>query len=287
MTDIDRGRIGGGDEDRLPWLEPVEDEQPVGGVSASKLIAAVVVALLALGLVVGGIFWLRERSGPAEIAGGDGDLIAAPKGDYKVAPNEPGGMNVAGEGDATFAASQGTPVDAAIDISKQPEAPVAAGPRGPAAAAPVKTVSVPASTAVDSASGAKPAAPVTKPATPVSTPKPAPEAGGGGEEAGAEARTQGCGQGHRGCRWPGGAARRIQHRSQGAGGVVRPGRAFPGAEIAVAQRNPSGSWRQEAVPPARAGGQQRQGQRRVQGADFCQGGVQRRRLRLPSRPRPA
>ena len=30
MTDIERGRIGGGDEDRLPWLEPVEDEDAGG-----------------------------------------------------------------------------------------------------------------------------------------------------------------------------------------------------------------------------------------------------------------
>ncbi|WP_156679904.1 SPOR domain-containing protein [Sphingomonas profundi] len=184
MTDIDRGRIGG-EEDRLPWLEPVEDEQPEPGVAPGKLIAAVVVALLALGLIVGGLFWLRQPGTPAQVAGGDGDLITAPKGDYKVAPNEPGGMNVAGEGDATYAASQGTPVDAAIDISKQPEAPVAAGARTPpatktASAEPVRTVPVPASTAVDTATpkptAAKPAAPVTKPATPVSAPTPKPVA---------------------------------------------------------------------------------------------------------------
>ncbi len=176
MTDIDRGHIGGGDEDRLPWLEPVEDEQPEGGVAAGKLIAAVVVALLALGLIVGGLFWLRER-GTSEVAGGSGDLIQAPPGDYKVAPSDPGGMNVAGEGDATFAASQGVPVDAAIDISKQPEAPVA-GQRAPqpatAPVAPVKTVPLPASTAAPAptVAAAPVTPPVTKPAAPVSAPTP-------------------------------------------------------------------------------------------------------------------
>ena len=177
MTDIERGRIGGGDEDRLPWLEPVEDETPDRGVGAGKLIAAVVVCLLAIGLVIGGVFWLRERGGAPETARGDGDLIAAPAGDYKVAPAEPGGMNVEGEGDATFAASQGVPVDAAIDISKRPEAPVAAGPRATepakvAKAEPVKTVPLPASKAA--APATTPAAPVTKPATPVSAPAPKP-----------------------------------------------------------------------------------------------------------------
>ena len=52
MTDIERGRIGGGDEDRLPWLEPVEDERPEAGVGAGKLLAAVIVCLLAIGLVM-------------------------------------------------------------------------------------------------------------------------------------------------------------------------------------------------------------------------------------------
>lgn len=181
MTDFDRGRIGGGDEDRLPWLEPVEDEQPERGVAPGKLIAAVIVCLLALGLIVGGIFWLRQRSA-APMASGDGDLIAAPKGDYKVPPVEPGGMNVAGEGDATFAASQGAPVDAAIDISKQPETPVASGARAPAPAAPaasvpaVKTVPVPPSTSAAAAPAKTPppAAPIVKPATPVSAPTPKP-----------------------------------------------------------------------------------------------------------------
>jgi cell division septation protein DedD len=176
MTEIERGRIGGGDEDRLPWLEPVEDEAPEAGVGASKLVAAVLVCLLAIGLLVGGVFWLRERGTSAETAQGEGDLIAAPAGDYKVPPTEPGGMNVEGEGDATFAASQGVPVDAAIDISRQPEAPVAgnARPAEPAGmqvagTEPVKTVPLPASTASAPAAVTSP-----KPAAPVSAPKAAP-----------------------------------------------------------------------------------------------------------------
>jgi cell division septation protein DedD len=178
MTDIERGRIGGGDEDRLPWLEPVEDETPDRGVGAGKLIAAVLVCLIAIGLVIGGVFWLRERGGAPETAQGDGDLIAAPVGDYKVAPTKPGGMNVEGEGDATFAASQGVPVDAAIDISKRPEAPVGAArapepvktaKAEPVKTVPVKTVPLPPSTAAGPAVAPKPAVP-----KPIEVAKPAP-----------------------------------------------------------------------------------------------------------------
>ena len=40
------------DEDRLPWLEAVEDDDGNDGVAASKLIGFVVAALIALGIVV-------------------------------------------------------------------------------------------------------------------------------------------------------------------------------------------------------------------------------------------
>jgi hypothetical protein len=110
------------DEDRLPWLEPVEDEDHRGG-GAGALVVALVAALVALGLVIGGVFWLRDR-GQAGAGGGDGELIAAPAGPYKEKPTDAGGMKVEGQGDAAFAASAGADVDAAIDIGAMPEAPV-------------------------------------------------------------------------------------------------------------------------------------------------------------------
>lgn len=167
MTEAERGRIAGGaggDEDRLPWLEPADTQIEQPGVGAGKLAAAVIVVLLAIGLVVGGVVWLRDRDAATD---GNGSLIAAPAGDYKVAPGDPGGMDVEGEGDATYAASQGVPVDAAIDISKRPEAPVAL-PRGaePAPAAPATPPATPA------APPATPA-PVRVAETPPPAPKPA------------------------------------------------------------------------------------------------------------------
>ena len=92
-----------GDEDRLPWLEAVEEDEGGDGPSVAKLIAAIVIGLVAIGVIVGGLFWLGNRGGP----GADNDLIAAPEGEYKVRPENPGGMNVSGEGDVSAAASAG------------------------------------------------------------------------------------------------------------------------------------------------------------------------------------
>ena len=129
MTDI---RAGAADnDDRLPWLEAVDEEDEREGPSVLKLIVAVLIGLAAIGGIVGGIFWLMNRDN-APAAGGDGELIAAPEGDYKVRPDDPGGMTVEGEGDTAFAASEGADPKGAIDTSKMPEAPVTAGGQQPA-----------------------------------------------------------------------------------------------------------------------------------------------------------
>lgn len=113
------------DVDRLPWLEAVEEDDDRAGPSAAKLIAAVVIGLLAIAIIVGGLFWLGNRS---RDGGGDGEIIAAPEGDYKIKPADPGGMNVAGEGDTAFAASEGAEPQGNLNVSAVPEAPVRPAP---------------------------------------------------------------------------------------------------------------------------------------------------------------
>lgn len=122
------------DEDRLPWLEAVESDDDDDSVSNGKLIGFVLIALAALGMVVGGVWWLRSQSPGPE---GDGTLIAAQQGDYKVKPDAPGGMKVEGQGDSTFAASEGAEANGKVDTQSQPEAPVATQkPVAPPAAKP-------------------------------------------------------------------------------------------------------------------------------------------------------
>ena len=137
------------DVDRLPWLEAVEEEDDRAGPSAAKLIAAVVIGLLAIAIIVGGLFWLGNRT---REGGGDSELIAAPEGDYKIKPADPGGMNVAGEGDTAFAASEGAEPKGNLNVNAVPEAPVRPAPRPqppraqpePKAATPQRPVARPA-----------------------------------------------------------------------------------------------------------------------------------------------
>lgn len=112
---------GPGDEDRLPWLEPVEEEEVrSAGPSMGKMIALVILGLVILGAGVGGYNMWSERG----VTEGHGELIAAPAGPYKTKPDDPGGMEVEGEGDAAFAASEGAEPKGRIDIGAVAEEPM-------------------------------------------------------------------------------------------------------------------------------------------------------------------
>ncbi len=131
MTDIRADDPALDNDDRLPWLEAVEEDGGEGGPSALKLIVAVLIGLAAIGGIVGGIFWMSNRDG-----GGTGapEIIAAPGGPYKVKPDSPGGMTVEGQGETAFDAAQGGTPNASIDTSAVAEAPVTAQPKAPAPA---------------------------------------------------------------------------------------------------------------------------------------------------------
>ena len=129
--DLNRPRPGddfSSDGDRLPWLETVEPDEPEG-TGIGRVVALVLIGLAVIAGVVFAALHLRK---PA--ADGDGQLIAAQEGDYKVRPDDPGGLKVKGEGDSAIATSAGKAAGTgAIDLSAVPEAPVA-GSRAPAAA---------------------------------------------------------------------------------------------------------------------------------------------------------
>ena len=119
MTDARADELG--DEDRLPWLEAVEEDDEQRGPSVAKLIGAIVIGLLAIAVIVGGLFYLGNRNR----AEGNGEVIAAPKGDYKVRPDQPGGMNATGEGNTAAAASAGAEPKGRINTNAVAEAPIA------------------------------------------------------------------------------------------------------------------------------------------------------------------
>lgn len=110
MTD-DRAAHDG----ELPWLQEVEDEDGPRGISAGKMLGALLVVLLAAAVVVAIFFWLGRRD-----VGGNAapELIRAPTTPYKVKPPTVGGLDVAGESETTFETSAGQNISGQLDTSK-------------------------------------------------------------------------------------------------------------------------------------------------------------------------
>ena len=106
-------------EDRLPWLETVEPDEP-----ERAGVARVVVAVLIGLALVAAAAWAFTRLRPTASPEGTGALIAAQEGDYKVRPDDPGGLKVKGEGDTAIATSAGAARQGAIDLKAVPEAPI-------------------------------------------------------------------------------------------------------------------------------------------------------------------
>ena len=109
-------------DEQLPWLQAVEDEDEPQGLSARKMLAALLVVLLAAALVGATFFWLGRRD--AEV-NGPPELIRAEPGPYKVKPPNPGGLDVAGESQTAFETSAGEDKDAQLDLNALPEESVA------------------------------------------------------------------------------------------------------------------------------------------------------------------
>lgn len=110
--------LGLEDEDRLPWLEAADGFEEDGEVSPARLLVMVLGGLLLIGAVLGGLWWIQNGG-----ARGNGELIAAQQGDYKVAPKTDGAKTFEGEGDASFSASEGAEPAGKVDPSRMPEEP--------------------------------------------------------------------------------------------------------------------------------------------------------------------
>src|SRR6188768_4251838 len=99
---MSRTEAGYGDDDRLPWLETVEEDYREGP-SFRRILLLGVLLLLVIATVGAAYYWYQKQQGLT----GNGELINAQEGDYKVKPDEPGGKVVEGEGDTVFSTSQG------------------------------------------------------------------------------------------------------------------------------------------------------------------------------------
>jgi cell division protein FtsN len=133
MTDNNGEALNLDDPDRLPWLDTADGYEYDNGNSNLRILALVLGGIALLAAIVWGVYWMQRNQTGAD--GGNGELIAAQEGDYKVRPEEPGGKNFEGEGDSAFSASEGKKTAAVIGDG-QADAPKAA----PAKAAPEAAV---------------------------------------------------------------------------------------------------------------------------------------------------
>ena len=106
------------DDQSLPWLEAVENEDGPRAISARKMLVALLLVLLAGALVAGTMFWIG-RQNPAVT--GAPELIRAEPGPYKVKPADPGGLDVAGDSETAYSTSAGEDPDSALDVRKLPQ----------------------------------------------------------------------------------------------------------------------------------------------------------------------
>ena len=143
MNNTNNNGLNLNDPDRLPWLETADGYEYVESTSPLRIVAMVLAGLVLLAAIVGAVYWLqRNQIGGAN---GNGQLIAAPAGAYKVKPQDAGGKRFEGEGDSAFAASEGTKTGAIL----VPAAKVAAA--APPAAIASAPVALPAPSAAPSA----------------------------------------------------------------------------------------------------------------------------------------
>lgn len=118
MIETEEELIFADEDERLPWLESEDDyEEP--GVDTGRILVFVGILLAILIVVVGAIWWFtRDSSSSTDVA--DGGVIAAPAEPYKTRPDDPGGKEVAGTGDASFEVAEGKEVEGRVADTPAP-----------------------------------------------------------------------------------------------------------------------------------------------------------------------
>ena len=140
-------------DERLPWLESDEEGDEPTRFATGRLIGLGLILLVALVVLVGGIWFMASR-GLSEGPAPDGSLIAAPESPYKERPADPGGKTFAGTGDTSYAVGAGKEVEAKLATAAPPPpaatVPVATPANAPSRPSPTETAaaSLPAGTAV-------------------------------------------------------------------------------------------------------------------------------------------
>ena len=111
------------DDPPLPWLQGDDDDEEFEQSAAGQTVAFVVLGLLAIALLIGGVWWVMRQSGDTpQLA--DGSTIEAPDKPYKKRPENPGGKVFEGTGDTSYQISEGQDRPARLG-GESPAAPLA------------------------------------------------------------------------------------------------------------------------------------------------------------------
>lgn len=126
------------EEERLPWLESIDDGDDYDPADSGRLVLFLIAGLVVLAALVGGIWWATHR-GQGEELQADGTVIEAPQAPYKEAPKNPGGKTFAGTGDTSFAVSEGQSRPAKLDRGEEVVKPAPDSAKPSTAATPAPT----------------------------------------------------------------------------------------------------------------------------------------------------
>ena len=112
------------DDERLPWLESADYEEEQG-VDTGRILGFAILGLIAIGLVLGGVWYFGSRTTDPDLVA-DGSTIQAPEGPYKTRPEDPGGRIAEGTGDVAPIVGDGRSPGARVARAETPTPSVAA-----------------------------------------------------------------------------------------------------------------------------------------------------------------
>ena len=112
------------DDERLPWLESADYEEEQG-VDTGRILGFAILGLIAIGLVLGGVWYFGNRTTDPDLVA-DGSTIQAPEGPYKTRPEDPGGRIAEGTGDVAPIVGEGRSPEARLARPETPTPSVAA-----------------------------------------------------------------------------------------------------------------------------------------------------------------
>ncbi|MEO0499770.1 MAG: SPOR domain-containing protein [Pseudomonadota bacterium] len=111
----------------LPWLEPAELSYAETGGGGFLTRRTIIIAGVTIAVLVAILWWVADAMGGGEIEipeTGELPLVTAPEGPYRVAPKDPGGMELPKDELGMHAVAEGQALPGDVATDALPEVPV-------------------------------------------------------------------------------------------------------------------------------------------------------------------